>query len=74
MSWSRVDLPLPEGPTIATYSPRLDAERDAAKGVHRPGVHRVVLAELGGDEQRRGHVASERNVAAIGARAASHAG
>ena len=32
--FSSVDLPQPDGPTIATYSPRIDVERHAANGVH----------------------------------------
>jgi hypothetical protein len=56
-----------------------DAERDPAERVYRLAADRVVLPQVTGDENRPGmgrgaQVASARKVAAMGARAASHAG
>ena len=40
MTCSSVDFPDPEGPTIATSSPRSDRERDPAEGGHRRSARR----------------------------------
>ena len=70
--WSSVDLPDPDGPAMATYSPASIVEVHAAERVHRLAVHRVVAPDVAADDEA--HVASARECAAMGARAASHAG
>src|SRR5204863_9598838 len=59
----------------------VDSERHVTQSVHRLAVHRILLAEMMGEQQRRSlrspwgaHVASSRSVRAMGARAASQAG
>ena len=41
-----VDLPEPDGPMIATYSPRSISSRHAAQGVHLLGAHDIGLPEV----------------------------
>ena len=78
-SCSRVDLPLPDGPTMATCSPRqTESETPRSAWTVSPSIG-IVLPQVVGDEYRLGvdrsaQVASARNVAAMGARAASQAG
>ena len=46
MRFMSVDLPEPDGPMIATYSPALDAERHAGEGVHLLLPHLVDLRDV----------------------------
>jgi hypothetical protein len=41
-----VDLPEPEGPMMATYSPFFDLKRDAAQGVNLFFTHHVGLPKF----------------------------
>ena len=53
---------------------RLHFQRCTAERVHSHSIHRIVLVQVPSSQDRTAHVASERRVAAIGARAASQAG
>ena len=50
---SSVDLPLPEGPSSTTSSPRVEVEVDAAQRLHLDLAHAVDLGEAPGAENRR---------------------
>ena len=59
MRFISVDLPEPEGPMIATYSPCWIWMRDAAQRVDLLGAHRVGLPEVPGLDQSHGQAVSE---------------
>ena len=50
---SRVDLPEPEGPMIATFSPARDPERHAVEGHHVAAAARVDLPHPREIDERR---------------------
>ena len=47
-----VDLPEPDGPMIATYSPRCTVMIDAAQRVNHLGAHLVVALQVVGLDRR----------------------
>ena len=71
MRFMSVDLPEPEGPMIATYSPRADLEADPAQGVDLFRAHDVGAPEVLGQDQRpvagdgHGRCAHERSLLAL---------